>query len=891
MRSERWLYTIPLRLRSLFRRRQLDRELDEELRDHIGRRADEYVAEGMLPQEARRVASIEMGGVERCKDKCRDTRRVDWVQDLIQDLRYGLRMLAKSPGFSAIVVAILAIGIGANTAIFSVVYAVLLKPLPFPHPGQLVFLSEAKPQSGISSAFASYDNFTEIRAQNHVFSELAGITTHELTFTGRGEPAPVDVAGITPELFSLLGTKPFLGRLFIADDGKQGAAPVVVLSETVWRDRFNADVNVIGSSVSLDHRSYTVVGVIPAAPGVLFLPRQIQFWIPVAQDPLFGPMIQQRPELRGIGVIGRLNPGVSIAQAQAEMDTVASRLAKKSPADNDGWIIRLKPLQQVIVGDVRTALLVLLGGVGLVLLIACANISNLLLARASSRGKEIALRIALGAGRGRVVRQLLTESAILGSVGGFAGVLLAYWGVHVLTSFLPGNLPQVHAIRVDTSVLLFALALSLLASFLFGLAPAMFAVRSNVQATLKEGAAHSSDPGARRFARGFLAAAEVALAMVLLVAAGVSLRSFAALTSVDPGFSITHLVKADVQLPQFQYSKPEQWAAFSDELLRRLQSQPGMGDCAIAVPLPLNKQGGASLPFEIMDHPPLPKGTPESADYVSVSPAYFHVMKIPLLRGRAFNERDVSSAPRVTVISETFAHRFFANEDPIGKQLVFSFPPNPGVPRQIVGIVQDVRDVSIGQDPGPMMYVPFDQSPFWGGEVVVRSDLNVGSVAATIRHEVHEVDRDLPVADVASMSDLIDTSVAQPRFRTWLLGLFAVMALVLAAAGIFGVISYSVSRRTHEIGIRVTLGASPANVMRLILTESARLVLIGLAVGVPVALGLGRFLSSLLFHIYAADPATFTAVAFLLFTVATLAAYVPARRAARVDPMVALRHE
>ena len=891
MRSERWLYMIPLRLRSLFRRRQLDRELDEELRDHISRKTEEYFAKGMLPHEARRAALVEIGGVERCKEECRDTRRVNWIQDLIQDLRYGLRMLAKSPGFSAIAIAILAIGIGANTAIFSIVYAVLLKPLPFPHPDQLVFLSEAKPQNGISSAGASYDNFIEIGAQNHVFSELAGITTHELTFTGHGEPAPVDTAGITPELFSLLGTRPLLGRLFIADDGKQGAAPVVILSETVWRDRFNADVNVIGSSVTLDYRSYIVAGVIPAAPGVLFLPRQIQFWIPVAQDPLFGPLIQQRPDLRGLGVIARLNPGVSIAQAQAEMDTVATRLARKSPAENDGWIIRLKPLQRVIVGEVRTALLVLLGAVGFMLLIACANISNLLLARASSRGKEIALRIALGAGRARVVRQLLTESAVLGSVGGIAGVLLAYWGVHVLTSFLPEDLPQVHAIRVDASVLLFALALSLLASFLFGLAPAMFAVRSNVQAALKEGAAHSSEPGARRFARRFLAAAEVALSMVLLVAAGIFLRSFAALTSVNPGFSVTHVVKADIQLPQFQYSKPEQWAAFSDELLRRLESQPGMGDCAIAVPLPLNKQGASNLPFDIMGHPPLPKGTPESADYVSVSPAYFHVMRIPLLRGRTFNDRDVSSAPRVTIISEAFAQRFFPNQDPIGKQLVFSFPPNPDVPRQIVGVVGDVRDVSIGQDPGPMMYVPFNQSPFWGGEVVVRSELNVGSVAATVRQEVHEVDRDLPVSDVVSMSDLIDTSVAQPRFRTWLLGLFAVVALALAAAGIFGVISYSVSRRTHEIGIRITLGASPGNIVRLILTESARLVLIGLAVGIAVALGLGRFLSNLLFHIHAADPTTFTAVAFLLFTVATLAAYVPARRATRVDPMIALRHE
>jgi predicted permease len=890
MRSERWRYTIPLRLRSFFRRRQLDQELDEELRDHIGRKTEGYVASGMPPQEARRAALVEMDGVERCKEECRDARRVHWIQDLIQDLRYGLRMLAKTPGFSAIIIAILAVGIGANTAIFSVVYAVLVKPLPFPHPGQLVFLSEAKPQNGISSAGVSYDNFAEIRAQSNVFSELAGITTHELTFTDHGEPTPVDTAGITPELFSLLGTKPILGRLFIAEDGKQGAAPVVILSETVWRGRFNTDLNVIGSSVTLDHRSYTVAGVIPADPSVIFSPRRIQFWIPVAQDPLFGPWIP-RQGLRFLGIVGRIQPIVSIAQAQAEMDTIAARLATKFPAENDGWIIRLKPLQRVIVGDVRNALFVLLGAVGVVLLIACANISNLLLSRATSRGKELALRIALGAGHARVIRQLLAESAVLGLLGGAAGVLLAYSGAHAFTSFLPEDFPQIHAIRVDPSVLLFALTLSILASFLFGLTPAFFAVGSNVHATLKEGAGRSSESGARRFARGFLAAAEVALAMVLLVAGGLLLRSFAALTSVNPGFSVAHVVKADIQLPQFQYSKPEQWAGFSDELLRRLQSQPGMQDCAIAVPLPLNTQGSANLPFDIMDHPPLPKGTPESADYVSISPAYFHVMKIPLLRGRTFNDHDVSSAPRVTIISEAFAHRFFPNQDPIGQQLVFSFPPSPGVARQIVGIVRDVRDVSIGQDPGPMMYVPFDQSPFWGGEVVVRSDLSLGSVAATIRHEVREVDRDLPVTDIVSMSDLIDTSVAQPRFRTWLLGSFAAVALVLAAAGIFGVISYSVSRRTHEIGIRVTLGASPADVMRLILTESARLVLLGLAVGMPVSLVLGRFLSNLVFRIHPADPTTFTVVALLLFTVASLAAYVPARHATRVDPMIALRHE
>jgi putative ABC transport system permease protein len=885
-----WLSELARRLGMLVHRREFDADLEEEMRLHLELRRQEQLQSGMTAEDAKANARRRFGNATYLKEESHIAWGWDWLDHLVQDVRYGLRMLTKSPGFSAIVIAILAIGIGANAAIFSIVYPILLKQLPFPHPGQLIFLSEAKPQDGILSAGASYDNFIEIRAQNHVFSELAGVTTHELTLTGRGEPAAVDTGGVTPELLALLDTKPIVGRTFVLGDGKQGAPPVVILSESVWRDRFAADPNVIGSSVSLDHRPYTVIGVIPADPSVIFSPRRIQFWIPVAQDPLFGTWIP-RQGLRFLGVVGRLKPGVSIGHAQVEMDTIAARLAKKFPAENYGWIIRLTPLQRVIVGDVRTALFVLLGAVGLVLLIACSNISNLLLARATSRGKEIGLRIALGAGRARVVRQLLTESAVLGLLGGAAGVLLAYWGVHALKSFLPENLPQIHAIRVDASVLFFALALALLASFLFGLAPAFFAVRSNVQATLKEGAAHSNEHGARRFARDFLAVAEVALAMVLLVAAGVLLRSFAALTSVNPGFRVTHVVKADIQLPQFQYSKPEQWTAFSDELLRRLQSQPGMRDCAIAAPLPLNKQGPANLPFEIMDHAALPKGTPENADFVSVTPAYFHVMGIALLRGRAFNEQDVSSAPRVTIISEAFAHRFFANEDPVGKQLVFSFPPNLGVPRQIVGIVRDVRDVSIDQVPGPMMYVPFNQSPFWGGEVVVRSELNLGSVAATIRHEVHEVDRDLPVTDVVSMSDLIDASVAQPRFRTWALGSFAVMALVLAAAGIFGVISYSVSRRTHEIGIRITLGASPANVMRLILTESARLVLIGLAVGVSVALVLGRFLSNLLFGIHAADPTTFTAVAFLLFTVATLAAYVPARRAMRVDPMVALRHE
>jgi len=877
-------------LGAIFSRSRAESEMDAELRFHVEAYAEDLVRSGTPRAEALRRARLEFGAIDAAKEECREAVGIHFFDALFQDLRYAFRTLRKSPGFAAIAIATLAIGIGANTAIFSVVDPVILRPLPLANPSQLVFLSEAKPQQGIPSAGISYQNFTEIRDQNHVFSDFAGLATHELTLTGHGDPVAVNIGDITPELLSALRVKPLLGRTFVADDGKLGAQPVAIVSERMWRDRFGADPNVLGTSVSLDQRSFTIVGVVSADPAVLLSPRSVEFWIPVSQDPLFGPWIP-RQGLRWLAIVARMKPGVSIEQAQAEMDAIAARLAKKFPAENSGWVIRLKPLQRVIVGDVRTALLVLLGAVGLVLLIACANISNLLLARATSRSKEMALRVALGAGRARIIRQLLTESAALGLLGGILGVLLAYWGVHALVAFLPESIPQIHVIRVDASVLAFAFFLSLLASLIFGLAPAFFAAGSNVQSNLKEDAGRAGEARSRRFARSFLAVAEVALALVLLVAAGLLVRSFATLTSVNPGFSVAHVVKADIQLPRFQYSKPEQWIAFADDLVRRLQSQPGMRDSAIGIPLPLNSQGAASLPFEIVGNPPLPKGVPEAADFVSISPQYFRVMAIPLLRGREITEQDNWTAPGVTVISETLAQRYFPNQDPLGKQLSFAFPPAAPVAREIVGIVGDIRDVSLGQAPGPMMYVPFDQMPLWGAEVVVRSNLDLASVSSTIRHEVGEVDKNLPVSDIAALSNSLDTSVQQPRFRAWLLGLFGLMALLLAAAGIFGVISYSVSRRTHEIGIRLTLGASPFDVLRLVLGESARLVLIGLAVGIPVALALSRFLSKLLFAIRPADPLTFIAVALLLAAVAILAAYIPARRATRVDPVSALRCE
>jgi putative ABC transport system permease protein len=585
-----------------------------------------------------------------------------------------------------------------------------------------------------------------------------------------------------------------------------------------------------------------------------------------------------------------LKPGVSLTQAQAELDAFSARSAKEFPAENGGWMIRTVPLQQMIIGDVKSPLLVLLGAVGLVLLIACANIANLLLTRATSRAREIAVRAALGAGRARIVRQLLSETAVLGLLGGVTGIALAYWGVQAMSSLLPPSLPQVNAIRVDNLVLGFALLLSAIASCAFGLAPALFAANSNLQMSLREGGGRSGESRNRRRARSFLAAGEIALAMVLLVAAGLLLRSFSKLTSISPGFDVRHIVKADISLPQFQYSTPQQWTAFSDELLARIQAEPGLQESALAVPRPI-ADGCVNLAFDIVGSPALSAGASRTASYVSVSPDYFHVMGIPLLSGRFFDRRDIMSSPRVTVISKTMARLYFPNQDPLGKQLIFGFPPVRGIMREIVGIVGDVRDVSLGQDPGPMMYVPYAQAPFWGANVVVKSTLGPSSVAAAIRQEVRKMDKDLPVTDVETMLEIMETSLAQPRFRTFLFGAFAAMALVLAATGIFGVISYTVSCRTNEIGIRVALGASRRTILGMVLRETLLLAFAGLALGVPSALVASRLLGHMLFGVSANDPATLAAVAITLAGMAALAGYVPARRAMLVDPMVVLRYE
>ncbi len=871
------------------RRKRMMENLDQDIRDFIERETQDNIERGMPPDEARYAALRKFGNATRVKEETWELWSFLWLEQLCHDVRCGLRQLRRSPGFTMVATLTLALGIGANTAIFSAVYAVLLKPLPFAHPGQLVRVFEANDRAGIGGEGCSYPEFQEWRRQNHVFSGMAAVQGHELNLTGGGEPMVVKVGDVTADFFPVLGVPPMMGRAFLPADDDQGAAPAVVLSEGLWRSRYGADPDLVGKAIDLDKRSFTVVGVMPATFRFSLDGRGGQLWIPIVQDPTFGP-VAKRPNLGSFTAIARLKPGVSMAQGRAEMEALSNRLTQQYHPGDEGRTVLIATLREAMTGDAPAPLLVLLAAVGLVLLIACANLANLFLARATSRAKEFAVRAALGAGRSRILRQLLTESAVLGLLGAAVGIALAFGGVQGLSGLLPPSFPRAESIRVDGPVLAFALLLSLWASLLFGLAPALFAADPRLHTTLQESAGRPGEGKGRRRARNLLVTAEVALAMVLLVGAGLLIRSFAALLSVDPGFETRTILKAEVSLPRFQYSTPQQWVTFSNEALARIQAEPDLQDTAVALPLPLADQS-CSLSFSIVNGPPQPPGANNTADYVAVSPNYFHVIAIPLLRGRTFTQQDVMSTPRVAIISEALARTYFPHRDPIGQQLIFGFPPDTNVKREVVGVVGDVRDAALNKSPGPMMYVPFNQAPLWGVGLVIKTSSSTSAAANEIRAKVHEVDRDLPVTDVGWMFEAVDVSLGQAHLRTWLLGLFGAMALALAAAGVFGVISYSVSRRTREFGLRMALGASEQEVLRLVLKEALRLAITGVTAGLVLAVGLARLISSLLYGVRPADPATLIVSPLLLTGAALLAAYLPARRATRVDPMAALRHE
>jgi putative ABC transport system permease protein len=887
MRPEHWLFTIPLRLRSLFRRAETDQELDEELRDHLERRTEEYVAKGIAPQEARWRARLDLGGVEQTKEKCRDTRRVNWFQDFVQDLLYGLRTLRKSPGFAIAATLTLALGIGANTAIFSVVYGVLLEPLPYHDPARLILLNETTPKVGMVSV--SDPNFLDWRSQSTTFSQMAAAHEAGFNLSGISQPESISGEAVSPNFLSLLGVRPFLGRDFVASEERSGAAPVVMLSFPLWQSHFGSDPAVVGRTVLFDGRSFTIIGV---------LPRNFR-WIEKAQflEPI-GTWLATNPEATERGargdmvVIGRLAPATSLAAARSEMDGIAARLATQYPGTNDQFGVLLRPIRDVFVGDMRTAILSLFGAVICVLLIACANVANLLLVRGAGRTREVALRIAFGATRRRIVCQMLTESLVLALVGGALGIALAEAASRAITHLLPPDMLMGATVTLNPAVLLFAAALIVLAAFIFGLAPAARSAKSDIQLQLREGSAGTGTAASHNRLRAFFVVAELALSLVLLAGAGLMMKSLHLLLSVSPGFQPERLLTMEMDLRTAQYDKDPAIINFWQNVLDRIRALPGVQSAALGTNIPLTDSHGRSdITIEGM---PVPKpGSYPHPDFHTISDGYVNAVGIPLLQGREFVETDNEKGVPVVIINAKLARQYFPNGDAVGKRLMLGHLDPAKQPQwlTIVGVLGDTKMYGLANPARLEVYLPFHQSASSDMDVLVRSRVDPSAMTGAVCTEIAAIDKDQPIFGIATMQELISASVAGRRFTLILLGLFSGLALVLAAIGIYGVISYTVAQRTRDIGIRMALGASQTQVLRNVLGLGLRLTGIGLVLGLLGAFLATRVLASLLYTVASTDALTFTAVSVVLAVVALFASYLPARRATRVDPMVALRYE
>jgi putative ABC transport system permease protein len=810
------------------------------------------------------------------------------MRTLLQDLRYGLRVLTKNAGFAAVAILTLALGIGANTAIFTVVNGVLLRPLPFSDPSRIVLVLEQNAHfPGIIST--SYENYEDWRDQSHSFESMQASCAANLTLTGTGEPERLAARRMTAGIFPLLGVTPVAGRSFLPEEDRAEGSPVVLISYALWQRRFGGSRDWIGKTIELDSQPYTLVGVLP--PGFLFL-QPADVFVP------FEPWAKTLPDDRdwhpGIIPIARLKQGVTIDQARAELKTIAQRLEKQYPLYDTGVSSDVFRLQDRMVQNVRPALIVLLCSVGFILLIACANVANLLLARAASRSKEIAIRTALGAGRARLVRQLLTESVLIGVAGGALGLLLANASLGPLLNLAAKSVPNVGLIHIDYQVLAFAAAASVLTGVFFGLIPALRTSRLDLRETLNESARGSTGGRAGHRLRSILVVSEITLAMVLLVGAGLLLRSFERMQAVSSGFQTDHLLAADIPLSLAAYQKPEQKFEFFDRLLARVRVLPGVRASGAASFLPMSGNGSI-IHFNIFGRPPKDAHEFIAAGYRTITPNYLETLGVPLLAGRMITEADSEKAPAVAVINTSMAHQFFANESPLGKKIQLGALPDKDVPwMEVVGIVGDVRP-GLGVDPQSEMYLPYRQAdsvlPVFQLSVVLRTSLDPAAESSALRSALHDIDNNQPLVNVRTMEDNMAASVSEPRFRTWLLGLFALLALVLSTIGIYGVMSYSVNQRTQEIGIRVAMGAQPAQVFGLVTGEGLRLALVGVALGLAASIALTRVLRSFLYQVSALDPMTFVCVSLMLIGVAIFASYLPARRATKVDPLVALHYE
>ncbi len=916
-----WLTEAWLKVRALVMRKRLERDLEEELEFHLARRAEKNRALGLGANDARVAARRRFGNVTLVKEDCREMWIFTWTETLWRDVRYAARILVKSPGFAAVVIFSLALGIGANTAVFSAMNAVLLRALPYEHPDTLATVwTTQKTNPGSEDDLPPIAEVADWKKQNHVFADIAGISAGDRAMlTGLGEPGPVRMQSATQNFFDLVGVQPALGRVFRTEESQE-QFQTVVISNAFWRRRFNSDPNVLGKAFRIDGVVSTVVGVMPAgftgfAPwyGSSTEGKATEVWIPV--NP--GSARNAKRSDHWFMPVARLKPGVTVAEAQVEMDVIALGMEQAYPESNKGVGEKVIPLHDTLYKSARDMLYPLLGAVGFVLLIGCVNVANLMLSRTESRRKEYSVRASLGASRRRLMQQLLAESGLLTLIGSSLGILLSFWGTRLMRAITQG-VPDAESIRIDGRVLLFAAGLSVLAALLFGLAPAIRAARLDLNDALREGESRTSS-GKRGRTRYLLVISEVALAMVLLVGSGLMINSLLRMLLPSPGFDAANVLTMAVNLPATEVKYVEKTpgkdmdrvsakvTAFHQQLLERAAAMPGVesvGMISIIPPL-----GAGMRTFSILGHPAPSPGDRPVGFFNEVSPSYFRTMKIPLMKGRYFDERDTESAPWAVVISETLANRYFPKEDPIGQQILLRYEPqrvDEDRPRQIVGVAGEVKQIGVG-GLHPLLYESFLQQPdvFRGGSeffqlmgsLVIRTTSDVraheADITTSVKQIVKEMDPDQPVTDVGTMEDVLGKSLKDYKNYVVVLGFLAGIAVVLAAIGVYGVLSCFVNQRTKELGIRFALGAQRGDVLVLVAKLGLTLAGAGVAVGVALALGLNRFIKEhfWLFHVKPTDPATYAAVGFLLVSISVLACYLPARRATKVDPMTALRHE
>jgi putative ABC transport system permease protein len=871
------LQDLLFRLRSLMRHPAAENELDDELRFHLERQAEKYVKSGMSEAEAVRRARLEFGGLDQVKNECREARGVSFVETLVQDLHYSARTLLHSPAFTACAVLTLALGVGANTAIFSVVNQVLLNPLPYPNPQELL----AAPRND------SLPNLEDIQRQTNAFASSGGINIEPMDFTGTGEPLRVHGAYVDAGLFATLGVQPMLGRWISADEDRKGGPRNVVLTYPFWRDFLGHDPSVLGKAIRLSDNSYTVIGVMPKD---FALPKEladvfVSLWVAY-------PDAAAERDVHFMHTYWRLKPGVPLAQAQAEIAQVDHRLAEQFPDTERVRGTLLMPLHEWLVGDVRPALLILFGAVGLVLLIACANFAMLLMARAVARQRELVIRASLGARNGRLIRQRLTESTLLALVGGAAGLMAAKAGVTLLLALKPAELRRLHAIPMDARVFLFVFAISLLTGLLFGLLPAWSASRGDLAEALRENARTTATGVSRSPLRSFLVTAELALALILLAGAGLLIKGFLRLRSVDPGFNPANVITMYLQLPGTRYPQIPQQTNFRRELLARINAFPGV-EAAMITDLPL--AGNYVGHRVVIDGQQTPEvGAEPVVQTLSVMGDYFGVMQIPLRAGRDFRAMDREGQPRVAIVNEAFVRQLLPGQNPIGSRIDWARSNEPNEWMTIIGVAADVKHSGLNQPVDPAVYAPFSQNDeAWRKfmTLVIRTRVPEAGLVEDVKKQVWSLDSQIPVSGIQSMDDLLAMSVAQERFNMLLLGSFAALAVALAGVGIYGMVAYRVNQRTHEIGVYMALGAQHRDVLRLAMKDGVKLGLLGIVLGLAGAIAITRVMVSVLFEVTPTDPATLIGVALLLAAVAMLACYIPARRALSIHPMTALRSE